>query len=346
MKKIFCLWFVVLSISFAQEGKIFNYSFSYTGDVNNNLDGGIKKGTTYMGNIHTNFMINTAFLGLDNGNFSIDIMNSHGNKFSEQYVGDMQILSNIENDPSTIIYELWYSYNYGNLTAKIGYIDLNSDFIIMKSAETFMNSSLQVFPSLSLNYPLSIFPRPNFGLHFDYNINENNILRFGYFDVEQTDNAKLMLNTKLFKDDQYNVIVEYQHTDDKYLAKIGGLYHNRIDNIKNIISFYGGVDYKFNDKINIFAQIGINTKNNLTCNNYFAIGLVLNSPFGTENDHLGFAYGYTSLYKKSNEAFAEIYYFKQLFDIIYLQPDIQYIINPSGYLNDALVFNLRIGLEL
>ncbi|HOJ38462.1 MAG TPA: hypothetical protein PLI27_01830 [Ignavibacteriales bacterium] len=265
----------LVNFVFSQSTEIFNYSLNYTGDVNNNLSGGIKKGSVYIGKVLASLNVNTGFLGVEKGNFSASVLNSHGSKFSEKFVGDLQTLSNIENDNATYIYELWYSYNFDDLTFKIGYIDLNSDFIIMKSAETFLNSSLQVFPNLSLNYPLSIFPRPNFGVHLDYKFNDNNILRLAYFDVEEVSNTKLMLNTKLFNDNYYNIIAEYDYQSELVNAKLGTFYQNKVADINDFLAFYSGIEYKLQDDINIFAQIGLNSKNNVDCKNYVAGGYYL-----------------------------------------------------------------------
>lgn len=345
MIKHFIFLSIFSSLLLAQD--IFNYSFKYTGDINNNLNGGIKKGSVYMGNAHLNINLNTSFLGLEKGNLNVDIMNSLGNKFSENYVGDMQTLSNIENDNTTMLYEFWYSYNFDKLSLKAGYIDLNSDFILMSSAENFLNSSLQVFPALSLNYPLSIFPRPFFGVHFDYRFTDNKTLRVAYFDVEEVDSYKKFVNTKLFKSGIYNLISEFQNNiDDKLNYKVGVFYQNKQEKYKNCLSYYLGLNYTIWENSNIFGQISFCDRN-IVSPYYFAFGFTKSNIFGRENDIFGLSYGYASLFKQSNEAFVEAYYIFQIVDFMYIQPDFQYIINPSGNgINDATVFNLRIGVEL
>jgi porin len=49
---------------------------------------------------------------------------------------------------------------------------------------------------------------------------------------------------------------------------------------------------------------------------------------------------------KKTETAIEFFYKVQLFGFLYLKPDLQYVINPSGTYPDALALGMRFGLDL
>ena len=69
----------------------FTASFSYIGDVVSNFDGGIKKGTTYLGLLNVRAGFDTEAAGLwKGGQLFANVGNTHGGQPSANLVGDFQ----------------------------------------------------------------------------------------------------------------------------------------------------------------------------------------------------------------------------------------------------------------
>ncbi|MCW1404013.1 carbohydrate porin [Novosphingobium sp. MW5] len=91
----------------------------------------------------------------------------HGNSFSENFVRDGQVVSNVDAGSTVRPIEIWAKANIGEKAyAKLGVIDLNSEFDVQDVGGHFINSSHGIGPDFSqsgLNGP-SIFPNTSFGL--------------------------------------------------------------------------------------------------------------------------------------------------------------------------------------
>ena len=77
----------------------FKFEASYIGDVVNNLSGGIKTGTRYLGMANIRAGFDTEKAGLWKGTFVyVNAANTHGAMPSAELLGDMQVASNIRNN--------------------------------------------------------------------------------------------------------------------------------------------------------------------------------------------------------------------------------------------------------
>ncbi len=100
--------------------------------------------------------------------------------------------------------------------------------------------------------------------------------------------------------------------------------------------------------ITLFAQAGFAPKDKNAQNYYIGFGANCFGVFSKEKrDALGFALAHAGLHDLSHkhETALELYYKWQLNDHIAIQPDFQYIINPSGTntkLSNALAGILRV----
>jgi porin len=96
-------------------------------------------------------------------------MGTHGGSPSE-YVGDAQVVSNIDAPNTWKIYEAWYNQSLFSerVSLRFGLYDLNSEFDVIETAGLFLNSSHGIgadFSQTGLNGP-SIFPTTSFGARF------------------------------------------------------------------------------------------------------------------------------------------------------------------------------------
>ena len=142
----------------------------YTGEIVNNLQGGISDGSEYVQIIDLIFDIKSDnLINLENANFYIDLLGIHG-KNPSNYIGDIQGVSNIAATKSYKIFELWVQQNFckDKLSFLFGVYDLNSEFDVMKSAGLFLNSSFGMGAELAQsgkNGP-STFPYTSLAFRF------------------------------------------------------------------------------------------------------------------------------------------------------------------------------------
>lgn len=142
----------------------------YDGTVLNDLRGGVRRGTTYVGNLHLQLTATGVPGRWEGTTVFLDVLNIHGGRPSQR-VGDAQGVSNIEGPPGTQIEEFWVQHNFaGNtLSLLVGIYDLNSEFYRLRSAGLFVNSSFGIGPEFAQSGVLgpSIFPRTSAGLRID-----------------------------------------------------------------------------------------------------------------------------------------------------------------------------------
>jgi porin len=133
MKKIFYLLIFIVfeqSIYAQTEDDAFQFGASYIGESQNNLSGGIKRGSGYLGMANLSLEFNTEAAGFwKGGQFFVSGANTHGQTPSSELYGDYQVASNIEAGNHTFLQELWYKHTIGNVSLTLGLQDLNSEFV-------------------------------------------------------------------------------------------------------------------------------------------------------------------------------------------------------------------------
>ena len=142
----------------------------YGGTVLNDLRGGVRRGTTYVGNLHLQLTATGPAGRWEGTTAFLDVLNIHGGRPSQR-VGDAQGVSSIEGPPGTQIEEFWVQHNFAGNTLSLlaGIYDLNSEFYRLTSAGLFVNSSFGIGPEFAqsgVSGP-SIFPRTSAGLRID-----------------------------------------------------------------------------------------------------------------------------------------------------------------------------------
>lgn len=136
----------------------------YTGDQIRNLSGGIRTGGTYLDNLDLQLSVDRGSLfGIPGLSGFVYVLYNNSSEFSSEYVGDAQVVSNIDTSRATRLYEAWLDWAPGDadgLSARLGLYDLNSEFDSIETAALFLNSSHGIgadFSQSGLNGP-SIFP--------------------------------------------------------------------------------------------------------------------------------------------------------------------------------------------
>lgn len=158
----------------------------YDGDAFANLLGGIRRGTSYEGNLHLQLSIDGGplFNSPETTVFIHGIAVQGGQPGSLS--GDAQGVSNIAAAPDTKLEEAWVQRNFfaGRFSMLAGRYDLNSEFYRLSSAGLFLNSSFGVGPEFSqsgLAGP-SIFPNTAIGTRIAFKPAPNVVLRTAILD--------------------------------------------------------------------------------------------------------------------------------------------------------------------
>ncbi len=148
----------------------FDVTAVYTGEPIRNFDGGAREGSTYLDNLDLQLAADRgSIFGIPGLAGFAYIVRNNASTFSDEYVGDTQVVSNIDAPEAWRIYELWLDWSPGDderFSARFGLYDLNSEFDVSDGAGLFFNSSHGINPSFSLtglNGP-SIFPVTSLGL--------------------------------------------------------------------------------------------------------------------------------------------------------------------------------------
>lgn len=359
---LLCLAFTSIS---AQKDSIlkvsgFSYEASYVGDVVNNLSGGIKTGSNYLGLAKIGLDFNTENAGWwKGGEAYVNFGNTHGDMPSQNLIGDIQVASNIEAGDLTQLYECWIKQSVGKMDFTLGMQDLNANFVVTENGGLFLNSSFGVHTVMSDNITLPIFPTTALGLNIRWTPNDAFNWQIALFDG--TPNSRNAYNTDLIigKQDGYLLISEFQLAKSlingqKGTYKVGGYYHNHQFSEEGSHE-NGGVyliaDQDINSNLSMFSQIGISPNKINSHNHFMSLGCNLKKFCDKRPDDVfGLAAAYFNVDENDikHETAIECTYKCQVNDNIYLQPDVQYIIHPAGTgekLGNALVASVRFGIE-
>ncbi len=336
------IWFAVNAQSEKQNP--FSFEGSYTGDAYYNATGGLKIGGGFMGmgNIKISFDTEKA-RWWKGGSFFINGASIHGKSLTENFLGDLQVASNIDAGEHTCLHELWFKQQLDAASFTLGLQDLNAEFMVSEGAGEFINSSFGVPPVIATGVPVPIFPLTGLGLSARFDICEKWTVQAALFDGTQTD----------FEQNPYNIHWDFSNEDGLLTIgevhfgnrfKLGSYYHSS----ENNYGFYALIDQSVSKPLNLFVQLAIAPKSKNE-NNY-SIGFGANYEIA-EQHTAGLAATHAGLHHADHkhETAVELYYKYQYNDNITLQPDIQYIINPSDSdtkLNNALVGMLRLKIKV
>ena len=139
----------------------------YTGEVLSNLAGGLESGSRYLDNLDLELEFEIAdTIGFGAGTVFVRGLYNNGSTFSDELVGDLQVVSNIDAGRSWRIFEFWYEVGDAPWSLRTGLYDLNSEFDTNETGSVFLNSSHGIGSEIGQtgeNGP-SIFPVSSLGL--------------------------------------------------------------------------------------------------------------------------------------------------------------------------------------
>ncbi len=364
---ILVLIFSVQSKAFSDENSGLGGEIIYTGELWQVVDGGIDTGSRYLHNIDLTFGGSLDEYDIEGGSFFLYGLATNKSELSSELVGDLQVISNIDNGEVFRLYEAWYQHEFSNMRIKVGLIDLNSEFDAIETAGLFMNSSHGIGPDFSQtgeNGP-SIFPSTSPAFLIEFTKLGKWRVTAGIFDalpndMDNPNRHKFSLNEGAL------LVGEVNYTMDNglrlglggynYTSKFSPLLEPTFSRGGNT-GVYGIIEAPLTKKINGWMRYGRANSSLNPLKEYLGGGIVLSEPFaGRGDDSLGIAFGWASAgdeFKQvlinggerpaQGELNIELTYHFTVNDTISVQPDIQYVINPgsSHTLRNALVMGIR-----
>jgi len=342
---------------------------SYKGDFVSNLSGGIQSGSTYLGLADLFLELNTANAGLwKGGTFMLHGANTHGGEPSADLIGDFQVVSNIEAGNHTFLYELWYAHTFGTVQTTIGLQDLNAEFANSEFGGLFLNSSFGVHSVIADNIAAPIFPLTSPGITICWEASDHLHLKTAVYKGcpidfdENPHNFKWDLN----HNDALLWVTEANLHGRSYeermqMIKAGFFFHlhceepETTEELESDYGFYLVGDHRVSPQqengngLSIFYQLGVSPRNDNVA--YFGSGIHytgLFSPKGNDTLGLAMARGIMTDDDGRDETTFELTYKLSINNHFYLQPDLQYVVNPRGtdsQLDNAFVGSVRLGLE-
>jgi Carbohydrate-selective porin, OprB family len=122
------------------------FTASYIGEVFTNVQGGMKRGTTYDGLFLPQIDVDLEKLaGWQGATFQVSMLEAHGQSIATRYVGNLTGISTIAAvPPSTRLYNFWLEQKlFGDaLSIRAGLITVDEDFYNSTVAMVFMNPRL------------------------------------------------------------------------------------------------------------------------------------------------------------------------------------------------------------
>jgi len=355
--------------------------YIYTGEFFTKARGGMNPAgaSTYRSNLDIVLTFDTKAMNLwENGRFFLYGQDGHGRGLSADSVGDYQYFSNLESSPRndlTQVSEYWYQHSWCDslLWIKIGKQDANADFAYGDLGGDFINSSFGMIPTVII----PTYPNPGLGIAGFAQLTEEILLAGGVYDGAPEGGQfgfntlgrfggmsilQLSIKTGWGAEGQLPQTVRagvWQHSGD--WEEVGAVGPPRTFN-QNYGVFASVDQLLFKEAgeagdeqgLGFFAQFGWAPGDRNAVQEYYGAGLTYRGLIeGRDRDMIGFGIGnvlFSTLQRpitgESYETALELFYKCMLGDYVSLQPDLQFIANPGGLYQDALLFGIRFEMVL
>jgi len=356
----------------------FSFAGEYIFEYTRVLDGGINQRGD-----HRNLFVFDAEMDLDTlfgfKNAVIFAQYQHGTRETGGTLdtGDIQAYSNLELEHSIdYLYELWFQQTYadGRFRVKIGKVDANTEFNYVEAAGGFANSSAGFSPTM---FTFPTYPDPAMSVNLFAKLGEVNgvawALSYGWYDgaaaVDGIETGGRGPST-FFSDNRSNDMFHIAQVEASW-ESFGGYHEGRASlaawyHTGAFETFDGGTDFgthgftltaeqrltKVGDEGGLFAffQYGWADEEVSEIKQHFGFGIVAQGAYVCRpEDSAGIYVSLADLAEHDAAGFPkdeiaiDAYYNYVINEHISVQPELQYIINPSGSasVSDALVAGVR-----
>ena len=339
----------------------------YSGEVFNNARGGIttKDATQYQALLDLGLQLDFNQTDLPvPGKFFLLAQNTHGRGLTEDFIGDAQVISNIDSFKNIMVVgEYWWEFGLldGDVTVRLGKQDFNTEFLFIEVAEDFIQSSFGLSPSAAL----PSYPEQSWAALALVQLNPSLQLKVGVWDALAlgrgwgfSENDSVLVASEL----EYKYALRGKYPgivsvgagiltgdDEIPLGDVNGysfqfeqlIYRECQCEEENIqgLSLFAGYYPRSSDAPILVDAIG----------DSFVAGLVYTGLVpGREEDVIGTGVAWAELFQggTNEETVVELFYKAQITARMSWQPDLQYVATPSGIYSDALAVGFRFQVDL
>ena len=348
-----------------QIGPAINVETAYTGEVFSNTRGGISASgaTRYLALLDVAVTCDLQKTRLPvPGKFFLLCQNTHGQGITEDFVGDAQVISNIDSfDNIAQVSEYWWEFGLleDDVTIRLGKQDVNTEFLFIDMAADYIQSTFGLSPSTA--FPT--YPDPSMGATVLARLGKGWRLKLGVWDAFAAGG-----NWGFSGNDSILAIAELEHTYALRNGKlpgviaVGALYESDglVDGIpiSEIQEYYvqyeqwlwreqtaqPGVLQGLGAFLGYYPRIPGRLKSADSVGDSFVAGVIYTGLLPSrDTDVLGLGVAWTELFAggTGEEWVCELFYKLQVTERVALQPDLQYIASPSGIERDAFVVGTR-----
>lgn len=356
----------------------------YTGEVFGNAHGGLRTGARYLDSLDVTALLDGAVFGAEGLTLSVYGLWNNGEALSVDLVGDAQVVSNIESVRAVRLLEAWAEQRFSLGSVRAGLYDASSEFDVIEAGALFVGSSHGTGPELSLSgkHGPSMWPFTSLGVRAEL-ATAGFALRFAALDGVPGDPDRPRRTTIRFDEGDGALLLgqlERQFESNARAALGAWHYTASFDRVRERLTGIPGRGHRGSSGVYAFVEgplwsepgasseglsgffrAGYADEDVNPFSHYLGAGLVYTGALpGRPEDRLGLAIAVARFGQSwrgaqrslgarwaRSEINVELTYRFALTSWLALQPNAQYVVNPSGdpALRDALAIGLRFTLS-
>lgn len=296
------------------------------------------------------------------GTFYALYQRKKGMGLTEDHMGDYQVLDGWDFREMNQLSEVWYQQTFFDEKARVkfGKQDANSDFCALSSGFDFVNTSFSIMPTV----PIPTYPDPTFGFMAEVSPKEWLSLRDGVyhkngsaFNISEIEVSPTIKN----KPGRYftgfwvsgeETIVDTDELDenDEYVTRTYNRNFGWYAAFEQMVYKENKDDKEDAQGLTVFGQIGMTPSARNEVDKYFGAGLHYKGLIPKRDEDIAgvgvamanFSRRLDYLYgMQGQETVIECFYRAQVTPWFCLQPDVQFIMNPSGSYPSSVAIGLR-----
>lgn len=356
--------FAADALASTREDQSTEFAASYIGEGWSVREGGLATGERYLD--HLDVSVTTDLeraIGWRGATFFAQGVYNNGESLTDDLVGDLQAVSNIDGGGPARIHQLWLEQRFAGASVLAGLYDINGEFDTTETGGLFINGSHGMgadFGQSGANGP-SIYPVTGLAVRGSVEVAEGWTVRAAVAegDPGDVDDAPSL---RLTSDEGALLVLEtaYENAGGKF-AVGGWRYTAEFEPISGGApgsgngGFYALAERKLGERLAGFVRAGVADDTFNPIKAYVGGGVSLTGPIAARpDDQIGVAIAWAELGEPfrmteglaDREVVLEMTYRAVINDHVSLQPDVQYVFNPGGRDDDALIVGLRFELAL
>jgi porin len=323
--------------------------------------GGIDRGSVDTGLL-------TLSLGYerDGFRFAANALVPHGQSLTGRYAGDFSVISNIDTAAEPRLQEFWGEWDLGTGHLRAGMLAADSEFWGSDQGALFLNSAFGAPSFVSANLPnVAIFPTAALGLRLQQTTATGLLWRMAVLDGDPGDigsDNRHGLDIHLGNGVLWLGEIARHATGEDGLGegwKLSGFVHSgRFDDedgavVRGNAGLLGLWEGRLAERLGGFVRAGVARGDRSAAPWSLETGLTVAEPFGWRGT-AGLALAHVALddalagADESSERILELSWSIPLNDVLSVQPDVQYVMDPGGQsaLENVWAVGLRVTLNL